>query len=79
MDDTRKERPAPGNTVVLNELPPGLIVDLPGEDQKAIREIVGKPILLLEYDDTGRAELQFTDSEGVIHFVYVNPKFITTV
>src|SRR6185437_14117056 len=47
----------------------GFVNDLPIEDQKAISEIVGKPILLTEYDNHGRAELKFTDSEGVIQFI----------
>jgi hypothetical protein len=58
--------------VVLMHVPNGFLDDLPPEDQKAISEIIGKPILLNEYDDDGRAELKFTDSEGVIHFIYVN-------
>jgi hypothetical protein len=62
--------------VVLTELPPGLIEDLPGEDQKAISNIVGASVLLVGYDDDGRAELEFTDSNGIIHFLYVNPNVI---
>ena len=61
---------------VLTKLPPGLLNDLPMKDQKAIAEIVGKPILLREYDDVGRAELEFRDSEGAIHFIYVASEFI---
>ena len=57
----------------------GFVNDLPIEDQKAISEIVGKPILLTEYDNHGRAELKFTDSEGVIHFIYVNPTVIRPI
>jgi hypothetical protein len=71
---TRK--PIPGETVTLREIPPGLLTGLPEEDQQAISEIVGKPVRLNEYDNMGRAELQFTDSAGVIHFIYVNPEFI---
>jgi hypothetical protein len=57
-------------------LPPGMLNDLPIEDQTAISEIVGKPILLSEYDDAGRAELEFKDGKGVIHFTYVASEFI---
>lgn len=77
MSNTRRDNPKLGNKVVLTQLPPGLIDNLPKEDQEAIINIVGKPILLLEYDDDGRAELEFTDQAGVIHFIYVNPEFIT--
>jgi hypothetical protein len=34
--------------------------------------------MLNEYDADGRAELEFTDSEDMIHFIYVDPKFIET-
>jgi hypothetical protein len=71
-----QNRPQPGDVVVLTEVPPGLVSGLPMEDQRAILEAVGKPVLLNEYDDDGRAELQFTDSDGVIHFIYVNPNAI---
>ena len=49
---------------------------LPSKDQNAISEIVGKPVVLNEYDELGRAELQFRDKENNIHFVWVNPDYI---
>jgi len=66
----------PGDKVVLGTVPPGLLRGLPREDQKAIREIVGKPVLLEEYDDDGRAVLTFTDSENMEHSIFVRPEFI---
>ena len=36
-------------------------------------------VRLNEYDDAGRAEVQFTDGEGVVHFIYVDPDFIRIV
>ena len=72
----RKKRPKPGQKVVLKALPPGFIDDLPEEDQRAMSAVVGKPILLNKYERDGRAELEFTDVEGVGHFIYVDPKFI---
>ena len=62
--------------VVLKALPPGFLDDLPADDQEAISKAVGKPITLNGYEDDGRAELEFTDTEGVIHIIYVDPKFI---
>jgi len=59
-------------SVGIDRWPRGLLDDLPKEDQKAISEIVGKPVRLNEYDDDGRAELKFTDSDGGIHFIYVS-------
>jgi hypothetical protein len=76
MADNRRNKPKPGDAVVLTEIPPGLLDDLPKADQVAISEAVGRPIALNEYDDDGRAELQFTDGRGVIHFIYVKPDFI---
>ena len=61
---------------VLKELPPGLIDGLPLGDQKAIKEVVGEPISFAGYDEDGRVELEFTDKQGVIHFIYVQPKFV---
>jgi hypothetical protein len=75
MEPTTNKAP-PGSLVVLKKLPPGLTRGLPRSDQKAIREIVGKPIRLVEYDDDGRAELEFTDESGAVHFIYVNPVFL---
>jgi hypothetical protein len=65
-----------GKQAILTELPPGLLEGLPVEDQDAIRRIVGKPVLLESYDDIGRAELTFIDSEDVIHSIFVKPEFI---
>ena len=46
-------------------------------DQEAISKAVGKPITLNGYEDDGRGELEFTDTDGVIHTIYVDPKFIS--
>ena len=72
-------KPIPGSMVLLAEAPHGLLDGLPMEDQQAIAEIVGKPVRLNEYDDAGRAELEFTDSQGTVHFVYVSPDVIRIV
>jgi hypothetical protein len=53
-----------------------MLDDLPAEDQEAITEIIGKSILLVEYDEDGRAELEFQDRNGNLHFIYVSPEFI---
>lgn len=69
-------KPMPGDTVILRSLPLGFMDDLPSEDQKALSEVVGRPVQFDEYDDDGRAELEFTDSSGVTHFVFVSLDFI---
>jgi hypothetical protein len=65
--------------VVLNALPPGLIEDLPEEDQDAISDVVGKPIEFVGYDDDGRAELTFVDKNEVGHSIFVTRDFIRSV
>jgi hypothetical protein len=51
--------------VLLTSLPPGLVDGLPQEDQDAIVAIVGKPVLLVGYDEDRRAELHFDDRSTV--------------
>jgi len=58
MMDLRPTKPKPGDSVVLIEAPPGLLYGLPREDQKAISEIVGKPIRLV--GTTTREELSLS-------------------
>ena len=43
-------KPKPGELVVLVEVPPGFVDDLPLEDHQAINEIVGKPIMKRAHD-----------------------------
>lgn len=73
-----------GAIVVLKPLPPGLLEGLPVEDQRAIRAIVGRPVLLRGYDEDGRAELYFpdpfsheTEHYTHTHIIYVAPEFIS--
>jgi hypothetical protein len=68
-----------GDSVVLTEASPELLRGLPREDQKAISDQVGKTLVLVGYDDEGRAELKFTDGDGAIHFGFVSPKVIRPV
>jgi hypothetical protein len=68
--------PKPGDSVVLKEIPPGLLDDLPEEDQQAITAIVGKPVILEEYDEDGRAALMFRSADGSYHTIYVSPSFV---
>lgn len=75
----RMSRPRPGQDVILTSLPPGLVTGLPRSDQNAIRAIVGKPVKLVEYDADCRAELEFVDKAGHIHFIYVAPSFVRAV
>jgi len=64
-----------GDSVIITELPVGFLDDLPSEDRQAITAVIGKAILLKKYDDD-RAELEFTDEKGRIHFIYLNQSLI---
>ena len=75
MTDIQK-KPTPGHWVTLCALPKGFVDDLPEEDQQAVTAVVGRRIRLNRYEEDGRAELEFTDTNGIIHFVYVDPKYI---
>jgi hypothetical protein len=55
-------KPHPGQTVALTSIPPGLLNGLPQEDQNAIVAIVGKPVLLVEYEDGGQNSALITPS-----------------
>ena len=69
----------PGVKVFLLEIPPGFLNDLPIEDQRAIEVAAKQPLDFNGYDDDGRAELEFTDSTGVIHFIYVDAVYIRQI
>jgi len=66
----------PGDSVVLTEIPLGLLDGLPEDDQQAIVEAADHPMLLCEYSDGETAELRFADARGYIHFIYVHRKHI---
>jgi hypothetical protein len=65
-------KPKPGDTVILTGLPSGFLNDLPSEDQRAVSQVLGKPVVLKDYDEDGRAELEFADCDGVTHFIFVS-------
>ena len=65
----------PGTLVVLASVPSSLLRGLPKEDQTAIRAIVGRPVTLAGYS-YGQAELEFIDSEGDGHTIWVETDLI---
>ena len=62
--------------VLLVGLPPGFIDDLPHEDQQVLLDAVGKSAIFEWLREGGRAELEFSDGQGVRHFIYVDRQFI---
>ena len=73
---TFRLKPKPSELVILIKIPRGMLDDLPLEDPEAISDVVGEPILLSEYDDAGRADVEFKDRDGQIHFIFVALEFI---
>ena len=61
----------PGDFVVLLSIPPLLIRGLPDEDQAAIRDAVGKRVLFAGFS-YGKAEIEFKDSHGDDHTIWVD-------
>ena len=83
------EQPQTGEQVILVGLPPGFLDGLAEEDRRAITAMIGKPVMLLGYDDYGDAELEFADPFDVdadperhyshTHTIWVAPEFIAPV
>ena len=73
---SKRSLPKPGERVVLEKLPPGLLNGLPEEDQRAISAIVGVPIQFLGYEDDGRIGLEFVDDYGIFHHIYVDRQYV---
>jgi hypothetical protein len=65
-----------GQKVILTSLPAGFVDDLPEQDQRAIAAVVGTAILLVGFDDIGRAELEFQEQDGTYHKIFVAREFI---
>jgi|WetSurMetagenome_2_1015567.scaffolds.fasta_scaffold255944_1 hypothetical protein len=76
MKSIMTKKPKPGTRVILVKVPPELLHGLSEEKQAAISAIIGKPVLLVDYDADDRAELEFMDRNKGIHFVYVDPMYI---
>jgi hypothetical protein len=72
----RVTKPKPGDKVVLKALPPGFVDDLPEEERRAILARTGRPIILMEYDRDGRAELEFMAQDDSVHTLCVDLKFV---
>lgn len=65
-----------GCTVTVLSLPAGFLDGLEPVDQAAVQAIVGHLVMFNEYDQRGYAELQFTDANGVIHFIWLPPAYL---
>lgn len=68
----------PGRSVILKDVPPELLNELPVEDQVAILAAIGRPVTLVGYS-FGQAELEFTDGAGDGHTIWVEPSCLLTM
>lgn len=76
-------KPRVGEQVILLALPPGFLAGLPEEDQRAITAMVGRPVMVVGYDDRGSVELHFedpfespTNKSSLSHSIWVGPDCI---
>jgi hypothetical protein len=76
MKQHSKGMPKPGTRVIIVQEPPDLFLGMEENDRDAIAHIIGKPVLLVDYDADGRAELEFKSRSKSIHFVYIDPIYI---
>jgi len=67
--------PRPGDIVILLNAPSALMSGLPEEDQTAILSVVGKQVKFsgIAY---GQAEIDFQDSRGDRHTIWVDTDLI---
>ena len=79
MTNRKLTDPKLGELVKLKLVPPDLLENLPIADRKAILRASSSPMRLIEYDEVGRAGLDFTDDNGIIHIIYVNPDLLDSV
>jgi hypothetical protein len=68
----------PGDRVILTTAPISLLRGLPEEDQNAIRSTVGHPVVLADFS-YGQAGVEFIDSQGDEHTVWVDADLLRPV
>ncbi len=62
----------PGDLVILLSVPSSLISGLPEDDQAAIRSAIGKTVKFSGVSYNNQAEVEFRDSHGGIHTIWVD-------
>jgi hypothetical protein len=81
--ESSRDRPGVGEQVILLGLPPGFLSDLPDEDRRDMSAMIGRAVTLSDYDDDGRAVLDFvnpfTPDGGSHTTIWVAPEFIERI
>ena len=72
-------KPKVGDKVILKGLPDKISHKSSKVGKERHLEKIGRPHMLTAYEPDGRAELEFSDSNGVIHYIYVNSSFISAI
>lgn len=67
---------AAGDNVRVVEIPAQLPCGLPQEDQLAIRQQVGRTLIIAAFNEDGHAELEFIDGSGCMHTIWLAPCFL---
>lgn len=68
-----------GDVVKLLNASEDLLRGLPSSDQSAIQDQVNKTMTIQGFNEHGHIELEFTDANGDMHFIWVEPKDIEKV
>ena len=63
-----------GDAVKLLNASDGLLRGLPLSDQAAIHGQVNKIMIIQSFNEYGHVELEFTDKDGNMHFIWVESK-----
>ena len=65
-----------GDAVKLVKISGALIDGLPESDVTAIENQINKIMVIQSFSEHGHVELEFTDADGNMHSIWVNPKDI---
>lgn len=68
-----------GDNVQLLSASEDLLRGLPLSDQSAIQDQVNKIMAIQSFNEYGHVELEFTDVNGNMHFIWVEPKDVEKV
>lgn len=68
-----------GDRVIVRSIPHQLIHDLPEEDIEAIESQLGKSLVISGFNEYGYVELDFVDSVGTMHTIWIEPASVVRI